>query len=586
MTLSTKHRIFFVIIILSFALGMLFLVLASLLLSQDVIRRAWAPNTVQIIRQAVIGSPSSIASEVQAIVRPREDVPLPVSDLMFDIGFRPEPDGFSFCNYGTRFPAGNLTMVEAYELFGDAICAIGSGPDCTPSPSAQMWVDTMNDYMADGHCAGFTVASRRFFDDQLFPSDFYVTAQTTYNIDQNVPAMRQIAKDWSMQVTEEVWQSRVDGTPREVLDALLALRQLVDLGIFGRNGGGHSLLAFGVQDMGDGFYHILVYDNNWPGQELFIEVDYKANTWRYSLAATSPTEDAAAWEGDARSRTMMFIPFSVYDVPVTCPFCGTESPSGQKTSFTFVSLTGDEGLLQVENDQDQRLGQYEDGFINEMADGRLVRLKDYMYNDRAPYLTMRGQPDFRVRVLPRPGKKIADANLRMGSAGFAFAVDGLTLASGQFGDIFVSPKNGQVVFSSNDKTKPKIKMTTELAGKSTIATVGDATIPGGETLNVALDPETGNMVIGGQEADSSAASADDTQVTESDDTVVLLYPDDTLEFQYPDGTVEKLLPDGTRITVFLPSGMVKVEASDGTVTLQYPDGTAVRQQSDGTVEML
>jgi hypothetical protein len=32
----------------------------------------------------------------------------------------------------------------------------------------------------------------------------------------------------------------------------------VDLGIFSRSGGGHSVLAYGVEDQGEGLFHILI----------------------------------------------------------------------------------------------------------------------------------------------------------------------------------------------------------------------------------------------------------------------------------------------------------------------------------------
>src|SRR5262245_37085189 len=100
----------------------LFLLSASLI-TYGVVRRAWVPEPIRIIRQAVIGRPSSLQPEIQPFIQPREDVPLPGANLMFDAGFRPQPDGFNFANYGSPFPEGNLTIKEAQELFGDLVCA-------------------------------------------------------------------------------------------------------------------------------------------------------------------------------------------------------------------------------------------------------------------------------------------------------------------------------------------------------------------------------------------------------------------------------------------------------------------------------
>ena len=229
-------------------------------------------------------------------------ISLPPAGSAFSIGFNPQVDGFNFRNYGERFPDGKLTSNEVRELFGDQTCSrietSGQTETCIPIPENQIWVDKMNDYMAAGHCAGFTIASVRLFNQQI-PHDFFTPgSQVTYDIEQNKPAMRQIAKDWTLQVLEEVWMEQVEGTPRDIIDLLIERAQPVDLGIFNRSGAGHSLLAYGLEDMGDGIFHILVYDNNWPGEENYVLVDYTTNTWRYSLAATNPEEDAGAWEGD------------------------------------------------------------------------------------------------------------------------------------------------------------------------------------------------------------------------------------------------------------------------------------------------
>ncbi len=500
MKLSNKQWGVVGIIATSFAVGMLFLITASLLLTQDFYTQMqfagpsttgtpfiWKSEATPAVRQgALIVTPSANDIEIEASPTagptPPAQAQSTLSDpnIIFDAGFRPEPDGFSFRNYGSRFPEGNLSIAEVNELFGDAVCASGAGPSCLPVPAAQMWIDTMNDYMNDGHCAGFTVASRRFYEDQLDHSIFHTSAAVTFDINQNVPSMRQIAKDWVMQVAEEVWQARTVGSPREVVDTLLNLGQPVDLGIFGRTGGGHSLLAYGIEDKGNGIYRIRVYDNNWPGRDLFVEVDYQANTWRYSLGAANPEDDVSAWEGDAATKTMMFIPFPTYDQPVTCPFC--EGVNGNAPQFNFITLSGEEALLQVSDQSGNRIGHYGDDFVNEIADARLIRLKDNMYNNREPYLALPPDLPFTVQVLARPGQEIANSTLRAGGAGFTFAVDGLDLAGGQVGIISVQPDKG-IVVAANGPLNPVLQIALEQNGLSTFATVGDTSLDPNENIN-------------------------------------------------------------------------------------------------------
>jgi hypothetical protein len=423
----------------------------------------------------------------------QEPTTRPAPTLAFDANFRPEPDGFSFRNYGSRFPEGNLTIVEVQDLFGTIVCASGSGQNCTPIPATQLWIDTMNDYnMTGGHAEGFTTASRRFFEKQLAYSAFQATV--TFDINQDVPIMRQIAKDSVMQVTEAVYQARVVGSPREVVDALLKLGDPVNLNIASRTGSGHSLLAYAVEDKGNSIYHIRVYDNHWPGRDLFVKVDYQANTWRYSLAAANPEDDIEAWEGDATTKTLTFIPFPVYDQPVTCPFCESNDSSDTSQS-NFIALKGDEGLLQVTDAAGNRIGHYGNEFINEIPGAQLIRLKNGLSTNQEPHLLLPQHVPFTARILAQPEKEIANTSLRAGGPGFTLAVDGVDLAAGQVGEILVSPDDHQVVYNASGPTNPTIKMAIEKNGRSTLVTVADTTLGAGQNLNLTLDPQSDQVFI-------------------------------------------------------------------------------------------
>ena len=271
-------------------------------------------STPQLARQTageVVALNGALPAEAEGEVM----LPPPGSDYVVE--FALDQDGLGFRNYGSRFPEGDLTTDDVRMLFGDQVCIQLDGEKCTPTPATQIWIDTMTDYMQAGHCAGFTVAASRFRLGEMTPLDFAADAGYPFEIDQNVQIMRQIARDWVLQVTPEVANQAVTGTPRQIIDQLLETRTMVDLGIFSRSGGGHSVLAYGVEDQGNGIFHILIYDNNWPGQPLYVEVDYRANTWRYSLAATDPSQDAAAWDGDARTRSLMYVPFDAYRQPVS-----------------------------------------------------------------------------------------------------------------------------------------------------------------------------------------------------------------------------------------------------------------------------
>jgi len=85
--------------------------------------------------------------------------------------------------------------------------------------------------------------------------------------------------------------------------------------------GGHAITPYAVTDQGDDIYWVFVYDNNWPGEERYIEVDLYAETWQYN-AATNPDEPESLYEGDAETETLSLTPTSTRLEPQECDFCG------------------------------------------------------------------------------------------------------------------------------------------------------------------------------------------------------------------------------------------------------------------------
>jgi hypothetical protein len=72
-------------------------------------------------------------------------------DVVFDFGFNPADNGFSFENYGDDIPATNLTATELRRMFGDEVCADINGDKCILTPPAEQWMEQVNGDMAGGH---------------------------------------------------------------------------------------------------------------------------------------------------------------------------------------------------------------------------------------------------------------------------------------------------------------------------------------------------------------------------------------------------------------------------------------------------
>ena len=68
------------------------------------------------------------------------------------------------------------------------------------------------------------------------------------------------------------------------------------IGIYSSHGG-HSVLPYRLEWVDKTNVRVYIYDPNWPGEIRWIEMDVKADTWRFAFAATNPDEAADAWEG-------------------------------------------------------------------------------------------------------------------------------------------------------------------------------------------------------------------------------------------------------------------------------------------------
>ncbi|MBI4675175.1 MAG: hypothetical protein HY741_26335 [Chloroflexi bacterium] len=99
----------------------------------------------------------------------------PSGEIVADLGFRPEANGFPFENYGSDKPYTNLTPDEMRRLFGDAqVCASTEGGQCILHPQVEQMMKQWNDGMAGGHCYGFSVAALRLYTNEIRADSTFV----------------------------------------------------------------------------------------------------------------------------------------------------------------------------------------------------------------------------------------------------------------------------------------------------------------------------------------------------------------------------------------------------------------------------
>jgi hypothetical protein len=315
----------------------------------------------------------------------------PTGDLIADNGFRPETDGFSFQNYGNDAQPQNMTPPQVADLFGDQVCASGSGSDCQLSPPAQVWMDNQNAAMAGGHCMGFSVASLRFYDGNRSLDSFGSVDNTDQlEIQGDTTLQSTIAEDWTFQNLPDVQAAVVKGTPNEVLDKLTQALQdkseYYTIAIFKRDGtGGHAITPYAVEDQGGGKQNVLVYDNNFPGVTREISFDRNANTWSY-VGGPNPSDTNQQYEGDASTQSLSLFPTAPGQRQQPCPFCNgqndgssdssTGSVLGAADQYNEITLNGDpsnHAHLVLTDDQGRQTGVIDGKQVNDIPGVTVVQ---------------------------------------------------------------------------------------------------------------------------------------------------------------------------------------------------------------------
>ncbi|MFM7886337.1 MAG: hypothetical protein ACKPCM_06540 [Pseudanabaena sp.] len=315
-------------------------------------------------------------------------------DLTADLGFRPATNGFSFENYGKDSSIKNLSPVEMQRMFGNQVCAT-SGENCILTPPAQLWMKEVNKSMNGGHCERMAALSMILYADKDKVSGFGNPPDLA--LQGNEKLQREIAYWFATQYAQPTAKSEIkDKTPSELLDILLStmkpnvrIDETYTMGIYQAGfTGGHAITPYGVEDLGNGKYAVIVYDNNHPKVERKVEIDRNTNTWKY-YAATNPDEPEATYIGDADTKTLTLTPTPPRYERQACNFCGDETStenSSEKTvakngnigdgiapKFNQIFLEGDADLLITNGNQ--KIG-YENGkFVNTFSGATFIPVK-------------------------------------------------------------------------------------------------------------------------------------------------------------------------------------------------------------------
>lgn len=306
--------------------------------------------------------------------------------VVADSGFRPNPNGFSFPNYGGEKGTVNLNSNQMQLLFGNAVCLTGKGSKCVLTHAARSWMENQNESMSGGHCYGFAVLANLIKKGQL-PRFGYSSIEAfgggpnafDLNFNGNAKLQRAIARAWAFQTLPAVQSKWVKGTPNQILDYLV--KNLGDSGseAYAFNiyqpgfKAGHAITPYLVEDMGGGIFHVGVYDNNWPDDaNRFVVIDSNKNNWSY-YAATKPGDKGAQYIGNAKTKTLQ-VSLATPGLGVqSCSFCvGRQGSKAKHNQITLSSGADRSAHLLITDQKGRKTGFAGGKLVNEIPGARVL----------------------------------------------------------------------------------------------------------------------------------------------------------------------------------------------------------------------
>lgn len=422
-------------------------------------------------------------------------------EVVYDFGFTPEENGFSFENYGDDIPATNLTAEELRRMFGDEVCADINGDECILTPPAEQWMDQINGDMAGGHCEGMAVLSLMMYTGQVSPSDF--GGNTASELDINDETLqREIAYWWATQAVDPTASSVINGTPMEILEIIRQMDvngETYTIGIYNDRGEGHAITPFGVEDKGDGLYAILAYDNNYPGETRELFIDSRDNSWTYETSI-NPAVETDVWSGNADSQTLDLTPTSARLDTQACPFCeGGYSHVGKLAAATEplnqIFLDG-KGHILITDDSGNRLGYVDGQIVNEIPGATYTKYRMLASGETPePIYSVPANLDVTVTI---DGSELTEETLTdlvLIGPGYTIGVEGIYLAPGQVDVAYFYPADEMIAYETTSDESPSIIFGVENPDADYYFEVYGADMVGGGTITAWLDSAAGDLLI-------------------------------------------------------------------------------------------
>jgi len=491
-----------------------------------------------------------------------------------DLGFRPEANGFSFENYGNEDGIQNLLPADMQRMFGNKVCAT-TGDTCILTPPAEQWMEETNKGMDGGHCEGMAALSLILYADKAKSGNFGSTPDIA--LQGNEKLQREIAYWNSTQsVSPTVTNEIKDKVPAEILDILLSslkpnasVDQTYTMGIYKPEfKGGHAITPYAIEDMGDGKYAVMIYDNNHPKMERQVEIDRNANTWKY-VASTKPGEEEAEYEGNAETKTLTLTPTQPRYERQDCSFCGAADDSDEETrgnaiatgKFNQIFLEGDANLL-ISNGN-QKIG-YENGkLVNNFPNATFIPMKssEFWKDDNEPIYNIPVGVPFTMTLQSSretKGKELTD--VVMIGPGYDLGLTGIKVSVGQKDSIKFDASGRSLSYQPSNVEAPNIFFGISTKNDDYEFELDGVEIDAGGTISTNLDTTKGRLGIKIADTKQDAifnlllSRIDDKTEQQFDADDLTLKSGDTMYLDYA-----KWTGNGAKLTIELDQG------SDGTI---------------------
>lgn len=436
--------------------------------------------------------------------------------IVADNGFRPDPNGFSFPNYGDEEGYANLDASELERLYGPGVCLSGGKGRCVLTPVARTYLQVFNEGSADGHCFGFATLAEliykgylpRFGYSALAAFDSGASSTFGLGIERNRLLQRSIARAFNFQNLPAIAERTLIGTPREVLDALLhgALdpksREIWTFEIFQYGmKAGHAITPYAVEALGNGVYDVLVYDNNWPADdERRLEIDTRANTWSY-YAMISPGYPQAQYEGNAKSQTLRLAPVTPGLGVQPCPFCVGRQGGGSRYNELRLDGSGSEHARFLITDAQGRQTGYRGGrFVNHIPGAKVMARTSTGYrkgaagrlfaDSPAPVVRLPRGVDFDVEIDGRHLDRRDRETLSLVGPTYDATVENLIMGPRQTAHVALSPHGNAITYRPSAETvSPAISLGAETKQVGYDVTVAALGAPKGTSLTFVKVPK-------------------------------------------------------------------------------------------------